>query len=96
MCVEQAMLIVTIVIAGFTGIAAIAAWFAAKETRRAMVGELISKLLDDYYSNEMLCAMICLSKWKKEKGEGFDLEFAKKRKTNYQEVECIDFMPVEW
>ena len=82
--------IFTGVAAIFTGIAAGAAWSAAHQTRRAIAGGLISQLLDDYNSDEMLCAMRCLDEWKKEHGEEFALVFAEKRKTKYQEVKSVD------
>jgi len=71
-------------------VAAIAAFRAANETRKATVANFIFKDRDAYSSAEMLEGMMKLIEWQHTQGEAFARKFGKLRKEDYREIKPID------
>lgn len=70
--------------------AAIAAWQSAKETRKAVITQIILEMVGYYGSQEMLSCMWSLRNWKEDHGINFAEKFAEKRRNDYAEIKHID------
>ena len=70
--------------------AAIAAFRAARETRKSVEAELVLQFLDHYASDEMLNALRVLRMWEAEHGEGFEKVWRERLDLQVPEAHTVD------
>lgn len=78
---QDALLIVIFGLGSLGSIgAALAAWYAAKQTQKTIAAQIISEVVHAYGTREFLSGLRLLFKWKDEHGSTFAEDLAKRRK----------------
>ena len=89
--------VATVASAAFAMFSAIAGLLTVREARRSVLetrklaqASLMSELLDEFNSDEMLNAMVCLRLFKDEHGNEFANKFALKRRGSWDNIRKLD------